>query len=172
MSKHLIAIAGLFMTTSVFAQEWATAVSEHQTEDRAIVFRYVKSFAADFHRSTQPDRVILVWDYQSESGMPTADERASMDELEDALSPTIEGNGFATLALVSTGENSREWIYYAKYQDEFMAKLNLALRGSPSFPIKIHAAPDPGWSTYEKFISGVVAPGDANNSYMDSPHRQ
>ncbi|MGE8224362.1 MAG: DUF695 domain-containing protein [Stenotrophomonas sp.] len=159
MSKLLLAIIGLFMTTSASAQEWATAVSRHQAEDRSIVFRYVKSFSVDFRRSKQPDRVILVWDYQSESGMPSADERKSMDELEDAISPTIESNGFATLALVSTGENSREWIYYTKSQDEFMTKLNSALKDSPAFPIKIHAAPDPAWSTYEEFISGVV-PGN------------
>lgn len=50
----------------------------------------------------------MVWGYQSESGMPSADERERMDELEDAIAPTIESDGFATLALVSTGENSRE----------------------------------------------------------------
>jgi hypothetical protein len=79
-----------------------------------------------------------------------------MDELEDALSPIIENSDFATLALVSTGENSREWIYYAKSDDEFIAKLNSAIHGLPAFPIEIHSAPDLGWNAYDEFLSGLV----------------
>jgi hypothetical protein len=157
MARYFLAVAlGVLMIGQASAQEWATAVSKHKTEDRAVVFRYVKSFAPKFDRSTQPDRIILVWNYESDSGMPSVEERQMMDSLEDSLSPSIESDGFATLALVSTGENSREWIYYARSEDEFMARLNAALKGSPAYPIEIHAAPDPAWTTYEEFVSGVV----------------
>lgn len=144
------------MTNQASAQEWATAVSKNQAQDRAVVFRYISSFAPGFTPTSQPIRVILVWKYESDSGMPSLTERESMDSLEDTLSPTIESNGFATLALVSTGENSREWIYYAKSEEQFMTMLNTALKGEPSFPIEIHSAPDPKWSTYKEFVSGVV----------------
>jgi hypothetical protein len=157
MTRHILAVVlSILMIGQTSAQEWATAVSKHKTEDRAIVYRFVKSFAPNFDRSTQPDRVILVWNYESDSGMPSVEEREMMDKLEDSLSPTIEGGGFATLALVSTGENSREWIYYARSEDEFMGRLNAALKGSPAYPIEIHAARDPTWSTYEEFVSGLV----------------
>ncbi|MEG4208361.1 DUF695 domain-containing protein [Microcoleus sp. Pol7_A1] len=156
MTRHALTIfLSILMTTQAFAQEWATAVSRHHTEDRAIVFRYVKTFTPQFNRSSQPDRIILVWNYKSDSGMPSVKERQMMDKLEDSLSPTIEGDGFATLALVSTGENSREWIYYARSEDEFMVRLNAALKDSPEYPIEIHAAPDPAWETYEEFFSGL-----------------
>lgn len=135
------------------AQTWATAISRNG--DRQIVFRFVKDFAADFQRKSQPDRVILVWKYKSENGMPSRPERERMDELEDLLKPTIEDGGFSTIALVSTGENLREWIYYTKSEREFMTRLNVALRGQKAFPIQIHAAPDPHWTSYERFKSDV-----------------
>jgi hypothetical protein len=52
-------------------------------------------------------------------GLPVTQEQIRMDEMEDGLEP-IEESGLATLALVSTGENLREWTYYAKSEDEFM----------------------------------------------------
>lgn len=87
--------------------------------------------------------------------MPALEERERMDAMEDALSPVLEKDGFATLALVSTGENLREWTFYVKSEDGFMRRLNQALAGKAPFPIQVHMAPDPQWSTYETFRGGV-----------------
>lgn len=87
--------------------------------------------------------------------MPSFDERERMDALEDALQPTLEKDGFATLALVSTGEDLREWTYYVKSKEEFVVRLNKALAGQSAFPIEIHSANDPTWGMYEKFRAGV-----------------
>ena len=153
------------MDTAGYARDYQPAI-EHLEKEFARIARTLApevvaqlrkniSFAPQFDRATQPDRIIVVWNYQSESGMPSVNERESMDRLEDALAPSIESDGFATLALVSTGENSREWIYYTRSEDEFMDRLNAALKGAPAYPIEIHAAPDPAWSTYHEFLSGL-----------------
>jgi hypothetical protein len=134
---------------------WATATSTHATNGRVIIFRYVKDFRAGFQKSGLPDRVILVWRYESQSGLPAPAEREAMDRLEDVLAAVVEKPGFAMLALVSTGENLREWIYYAKSEREFLHALNGALVQQPRLPIEVHAAPDPKWSTYERFRQGV-----------------
>lgn len=142
----------LLWSQQAFAEiEWATAVSKHQTEDRAIVFRFIKTFPEGFSRSEQPDRVILLWRYSSANGMPSRSEREQMDKLEDLLRPIVDRDRIATLVLVSTGENFREWTYYAKKEAAFLARLNETLKGRPRFPIEIHAASDPSWSTYEQF---------------------
>jgi len=133
------------------AVAWATASSTHATNGRAIIFRFAKDFRPGFDKASLPDRVILVWRYETDSGMPSAAEREAMDRLEDLLAPRIERSGFAMLALVSTGENLREWIYYAKSEAEFLQALNSALEEQARFPIEIHAGPDPSWSTYEGF---------------------
>lgn len=108
-----------------------------------------------FEKSSLPDRVILVWRYESQSGLPAAAEREAMDRLEDLLAPVVEKSGFAMLALVTTGENLREWIYYTESEEAFLHALNEALAQQPQFPIEIHAAPDPKWSTFERFQQGV-----------------
>jgi hypothetical protein len=132
-------------------RSWALFESKKQGSDRAIVFRYAKTFAPSFQRAMYPDRVILVWKYSSESGMPVIAERERMDRLEDLILPAVEEKAQSVLVLVSTGEGFREWIYYTKSASVFVEKLNETLKTSPRFPIEIHAAPDPTWSTYEAF---------------------
>ena len=78
-----------------------------------------------------------------------------MDRMEDLLASLVEKPGASVLALVSTGENLREWTFYTNSEDEFFVELNKALAGQPQFPIEIHAAPDPQWSTFERFRKGV-----------------
>lgn len=155
--KRLIALVllAIAMSINAHAQTWATATSTNQSNGRVIIFRYIDVFAPSFNRSSQPARIILAWKYQSEKGMPVLDVRQRMDLMEDALEPLMEKDGLATLALVSTGENLREWTYYAKSEDEFMARLNKALAGKPAFPIEVHTATDPKWAMYEKFKAGV-----------------
>lgn len=156
--NHVVVASTLVLSVTAHAETgvvWATAVSKQESTGRAIVFRYMKEFEASFVRSAHPDRVILLWRYKSSSGMPHPMEREAMDRLENILDPVIRARGLGTLVLVSTGDNFREWIYYAKSEKAFIASLNEALAGHPQFPIEIHAAPDPKWSTYETFRSGV-----------------
>jgi hypothetical protein len=145
----------LFMSNLSSAQTWATAVSRNEAQGTAIIYRYMKTFPENFLRSQQPDRIIIVWRYQGEKGMPSPEERQRMDDFEDALSP-LEKDGFSTLALVSTGDNLKEWTYYTRAEHAFLERLNLALRSRAPFPVEIHASADAKWSTYQQFIEGVA----------------
>ncbi|WP_422995483.1 DUF695 domain-containing protein [Undibacterium sp. Di24W] len=154
-SKLLLLLIGCFLGTAALAQEWSTATSSNKSNGRVIIFRYVSKFASGFDRNSQPNRIIIAWKYQSEKGMPSMAERQQMDAMEDALQPILEKDSLATLALVSTGENLREWTYYVKSEKEFFSRLNKALAKKAAFPIDIHTAADPTWSVYEKFRTGV-----------------
>ena len=151
----VLVLASLSLSASCFAQTWALATSTNPSNGRQIVFRYMNELGPNFQRSSLPTRIILAWKYQSENGMPVLVERQRMDAMEDLLGPLLERDGFAKLAVVSTGENLREWTYYAKSEAEFMVGLNKALDGKPAFPIDVHPAIDPTWSMYEKFRSWV-----------------
>jgi hypothetical protein len=157
--KHLLAalsfMGAVNLSYAESAAVWATATSVQKSTGRAIIFRYIKNLKPEFLRSKYPDRVIIVWRYQSDSGLPQVAERENMDRLEDLLHPKVELFSLATLALVSTGENLREWIYHTKSGDDFMAQLNFALGNEEPFPIEIHVAPDPESKLYEDFRMGV-----------------
>jgi len=154
LASVLIALPALSASPAEI-KEWATAISKQSGTDRAIVFRYAKAFRQGFQRSTLPHRVIIVWKYKSDSGMPVLKERESMDRMENLLASLVEKPGASVLALVSTGENLREWTFYARSEDAFFVELNKALADQAQFPIEIHAAPDPEWSTFERFRKGV-----------------
>jgi len=148
-------IEGFDMAVDADVQSWATAILTNADNGNRIVFRYAEQFSPSFDRASQPVRIFIVWKYQSVSGLLAAEEYERMNLLEDALESVLEQSPLATLALVATGENMREWTYYAKSEDEFMARLNFALAGMPAFPIEIHIAHDPNWKTYADFTSGI-----------------
>ena len=134
---------------------WATTVSTHAGTGRKIIFRYAKEFSGEFNKHSQPVRIIIAWKYLSENGQPTAGDHHRMNQLEDLVESAVNEAGFATLALVSTGEGLREWIYYVASEDQFMARLNNALADTPAFPIEIHTGHDPCWNAYQEFAAGV-----------------
>jgi hypothetical protein len=148
--SYLVLLAG-----GAMGQTWATAISKNKEGDRAIVFRFVKEFAPDFDRRKQPMRVILVWKYSSEKGMPSGEERTAMDHFEDLLAPLLGPNGANSLAIVSTGENLREWTIYTSSDSNFIGGMNLLLKNEPRFPIEVHSGPDPSWHTYQEFLAQV-----------------
>ena len=137
---------------------WATAIFRNAHNGRKIIFRYAQELSTGFDQACQPVRIIIVWNYQSESGQPVSEEHQRMNQLEDMLESVLKEDGFATLALVSTGEGLREWTYYSRSEAEFMARLNYALAGLPAYPIEIHIASDPNWDVYEQFKAGVKKP--------------
>lgn len=134
---------------------WSTAIATRPSDGHQIVYRYRSEFGPSFKRALYPDRVIISWTYQSASGMPSRTEHESMDRMEDLLTPHVAQASLSILALVSTGEGLREWVYYTKSKEEFMANVNKALRGVPRFPVEIDLSKDPEWQRYEIFRSGV-----------------
>jgi hypothetical protein len=143
------------MALSSNVRVWATAVSTNAHNRRKIIFRYAKELSANFDQTRQPTRINIVWKYQSESGQPVSGDHQRMNQLEDLLESVLKEDGFASLALVSTGEGLREWTYYAKSESEFIAHLNYAVAGLPGLPIEIHVGCDPNWDVYERFRTGV-----------------
>jgi hypothetical protein len=136
-------------------QVWATAISTNASTGRKVIFRYARVLSPALDRASQQIRVIIAWRYDSENGQPEREEHQRMIAFEDRLGPVLEQGSFATLTLVSTGEGLREWIYYAQSEDGFAARFNYAFSEASTFPIEIHAAFDPEWTSYHEFKSNV-----------------
>jgi len=96
----------------VNVRTWATAISRHAGNGREIVWRFAEHLNPAFEPGHLPDRIIIVWRYESETGLPLTEEHRQMNLLEDSLEPLEDAGRFAALALVSTGEGLREGTYY------------------------------------------------------------
>ena len=96
---------------------------------RKIFFRFANIFSPVFDRASQPIRIIISWKYHSSAGLPGSEEHRQMIQFEEVLGPVLDQGGFATLALVSPGEDLRGWIYYAQSEGEFAARFDYAFAG-------------------------------------------
>ena len=159
MTRFILFALVALLATSVPAQDagktWATAVATRPSDGRQIVFRFIQEYLPSFDRSKFPVRVTLSWRYESATGMPSAPERESMDQFEDLVGPQVESPLLASLALVRTGDNLRQWTYYTTSEDAFRAKFGVAVRSAPQAPVELKVEPDPAWEKYEQFRSGV-----------------
>lgn len=155
--KHrlFVGVAALAMAAASAAQTWATATAKNPDSGRVIVYRYLKELPSGFDKAAQPDRFIISWKYEGERGMPEPTERQRMDAMEDALEAMVVGGQSATLAVVSTGNNLRRWVYYVQSKQDFAARLNRAREAMPGLPLELRSEPDLGWKTYEAFKATI-----------------
>ncbi|MEK8031598.1 DUF695 domain-containing protein [Ideonella sp. DXS29W] len=145
-----LAAACLNGTAAEEGAVWSTAVATRPSDGHRIIHRYRSEFGPSFTRSSYPERIVITWNYQSVEGMPSRAERESMDRMEDLLAPYVEQASISVLVWVSTGEGVREWVYYAKSKDEFMNKVDEALRGHHRFPVQFKLWKDPQWTRYDE----------------------
>ncbi|WP_110188006.1 DUF695 domain-containing protein [Pokkaliibacter plantistimulans] len=135
--------------------QWAMASAKNEQQQTTLVFRYLKGLPPGFATAEQPVKITIDWKYQSANGMPDTATSTRMSEMEKLLEPLVNSWGFATLALVSTGQGDKQWIYYAKSEEGFFSRMNQALAGLPRLPLEIQAEQEPGWDSYKDFISGL-----------------
>jgi Family of unknown function (DUF695) len=140
----------------ILETSWATAVSKNESSGTAIIYRYIQKFDVVKTMSRHKFRVIVTWEYSSQNGMPDAANQQLMDSFENALEKHMAEGDFSTLAIVSTGDNLREWTYYSASEAEFFTRFNDALVGKERFPVKLHAAMDDEWSTYNDFLKTIA----------------
>jgi hypothetical protein len=133
---------------------WATAISKHNSLDKKIIYIYIyiQKFDQIKLKTIHQNRIIVVWEYFGINGMPDASVSEKINYFENTLASRIEDGVFSTLAIVSTGDNLREWTYYVASEDEFFSRLNDAFANKDLLPIKIYAAADPNWDTYNDFL--------------------
>ena len=63
---------------STSARSWGTIVTH--SDEMAIIYRYVDTFHDDWDLSSQPDRIIIAWRYEDETGMPAPNEREHLED--------------------------------------------------------------------------------------------
>ena len=140
------------------ASQESWAIATRTNEHRTIIYRYIDDLGPKLgERALQHERVTLRWHYDADAnnGMPTDADKAAMDELEDLLDSVVERDAFANLALVTTGDGDRTWVYYARSGADFRERMDRVVRGHGPYPVDVDVVADPGWSAYEAIVDSV-----------------
>ena len=140
---------------SIPDEEWTVAVGEDKGKTMIVRFRTnIPSSVDDIKQ--YPYLMPISWRYEAGNGngMPSKAEEGQMKLFEDLLK-SLETRRIAFLTASVTCDGVKEWQWYTRNKDEFMAALNSALRGQPSFPIQVAQQQDPEWSAYFRFKNNV-----------------
>lgn len=118
-----------------------------------MVYRFADRLSSDFKKSSQPERVSIVWPYTGGKGLPVTPEREAMDALEDALDRFALNK--ATLAVVSTGNNQRRWVYYTESASNFIEAVRSAQSRASHVSLEFETAADPEWKFHDSFVRSI-----------------
>lgn len=95
--------------------------------------------------------VTIGWKYNAvEDGLPSAADKLTHDDFEDAMDQLTMYNNLSFLMGVSTGLGEKEWVFYTKDTDEFVLILNECLAKSPKYPIDVNYYEDDAWSVWQE----------------------
>lgn len=117
------------------------------------MYRFAERLSPDFKKSSQPERVTIIWRYKGNNGLPATSERESMDALEDMVDGTSPSR--VTLAFVSTGNNQRRWVYYTQSADSFVEGVRRVHSKKSGALLEFETAADPEWSFYDSFVRSI-----------------
>lgn len=129
-------------------------VAQFEEDERPVILRLLSAMPTASDPKDYPSLAVISWTYDGgESGMPSTEENARMRELEDILEAKIEKKKICIQTASRTGNGLREWNYYARSEEAFMAALNDALGHLPPFPIAIACYHEPDWRSFRDLLA-------------------
>ncbi|RTQ34488.1 DUF695 domain-containing protein [Variovorax gossypii] len=132
---------------------WSTATATRPSDGWVMVYRFADRLSSDFKKSSQPERVSIVWRYTGSKGLPVTPEREAMDALEDAVERFAPNK--ATLAVVSTGNNQRRWVYYTESASNFIEAVRSVQSRASHVSLEFETTADPGWTFHDSFVRSI-----------------
>ena len=136
---------------------WSIATGEDG--GHTLIFR-IRNSPPEFANQVKfPHLLAISWPLNAgeNNGMPSLRETDRMAELEDLLEDGIESPGAAFLTASLTGNNVREWQWYALAPGLIMELINKTLGHLDSFPIQISFRDDPDWEGWHGPL-GITRP--------------
>ena len=102
-------------------------------------------------------RIEVTWKYEGgENAMPDTATSQLMEEAQNALQNEFHKDPVAVLTGIFTGDDQRDWIFYATSTHIFGKKINKALADFPQLPISIYAENDPEWQEYDEMSEAEI----------------
>lgn len=89
------------------------------------------------------------------SGLPSAQESATLAQIEDALEGALRVGHEAILVLVLTTDGMREFVLYSAAPQNLEAAISSVRAQFPSYAIQFYVEPDGEWDAYASLAEGV-----------------
>ena len=148
----LLVISRLAFATPA-VETWSTATATRPSDGWVLVYRFADRLSPELKKSNQPERVTITWRYVGSNGLPATSERKSMDALEDVINGL--GPNTATLVIVDTGNNRRQWVYYVESASSFVGAVRNLQSKASAVPLEFETAPDPSWTFHVSFVRSI-----------------
>lgn len=102
-------------------------------------------------------RIEVTWKYEGDkNGMPDFATSQLMEEVQEALQKEFHKDPVAVLTGIFTGDDQRDWIFYATSTHIFGKKLNETLASFPLLPLSIYTENDPDWEQYDEMMEAEI----------------
>jgi hypothetical protein len=145
---------------------WTVGTADQDGQPIIIRVRSRMPDVADRQRHAQ--LVVVGWPYDgTETGLPTSDDTAAMQDFENAVEAGLERGGAGTQVASITGAGHKEWRYYAADADAFVAALNASLDGHPTYPLEIEMFDDSEWQGLQQLLDGLDEDHDDDDDEPD-----
>jgi uncharacterized protein DUF695 len=145
---------------------WTVGTADQDGQPIIIRVRSRMPDVADRQRLAQ--LVVVGWPYDgTETGLPTSDDTAAMQDFENAVEAGLERGGAGTQVASITGAGHKEWRYYAADADAFVAALNASLDGHPTYPLEIEMFDDSEWQGLQQLLDGLDEDHDEDDDAAD-----
>lgn len=104
------------------------------------------------------EKLSIIWSFQESDsgGMPTESESALMEEFENSLCASMEGEEEGFLVVVFTEPGYREFTIYASGTESLINHLNELPQKAEPYPIEIHHESDPTGAFYESYARKLI----------------
>jgi hypothetical protein len=141
-------------------------VAQGEKNGKPLLIRYRSERPQGIEAITFPFLLSATWTYQAnEFGLPSAEDMELMDKFEDALVSSLEGSQTAHLMVILTGNSERDWLWYARGEEDAMRHVNQALKGHKRYPVQFSVQKDRAWKAYAQFETGRGSPTSAGGTF-------
>jgi len=134
------------------ADDWRVAEGEHNGNPMIVRLNTAyRKFAGVEGYDHQVGIAMPLLDPQP-SGLPSTDENAALDEIEDNLCGLFESGKESIFVAVITTSGMRELVFYTRDPENVKAKFEQAKSSVDGHEVQLLIQPDRDWKIYERLI--------------------
>ena len=139
-------------------------IAQRMEDGAPVILKLVNELPEDAVRGDLPWLAVLSWKYDgsSRNGFPVEADLGRMMRLEKAIEDSVEAKGVLRHAYSRTGNNLKELVYYIRDRNDFLGRLNAALRGHERYPIEINFYDDAQWKDFRMILDGIARAEEAS----------